>query len=131
MTQPIRARRGTSPPPPRRSRDVRRTFVSADLEVLGAVYAQSKDVAELLGVDPAQLSRWGRTQLPDAENQRRVRTAADVVRELCTTFEPEVVPGWLNAPRLGEGRSAADLLREGRYSELWDEVQASLSGEMS
>jgi hypothetical protein len=118
---------GRRRPPP----DLHATILAADLAVLRAAFGKDNRIAQLIGVDPAQISRWGRGQSPSPEKRILLRVFADTVRTLSETFEPSVIPGWFVAPRAGERLSPAEMLREGRYDELRETVEASTQGAFS
>jgi hypothetical protein len=118
---------GRRPTPP----DLHATILEADLAVLRAAFRKNNRIARLIGVDPAQLSRWGHGQSPSPETRLLLRVFADTVRTLSETFEPSVIPGWFEAPRAGETLSPAEMLREGRYDALREAVEASTQGAYS
>jgi hypothetical protein len=118
---------GRRRPPP----DLHATILAADLAVLRAAFGKDNRIAHLIGVDPAQISRWGRGQSPSPEKRILLRVFADTVRTLSETFEPSVISGWFAAPRAGESLSPAEMLRAGRYDELRETVEASAQGAFS
>lgn len=111
--------------------DLHTTILEADLAVLRAAFGKDNRIARIVGVDPAQISRWGRGQAPSSEKRLLLRVFADAVRTLSETYEPSVIPGWFAAPRTGETRSPAEMLREGRYEELRETLEASVQGAFS
>lgn len=80
-------------------------------------------VARLLGVSPAQVTRWRQDQLPDAETRDRLRRLADTVSLLLQRYQPGVAADWLQAPNIHEmdgGGTPADLIRQRK----WDVLRA-------
>jgi uncharacterized protein (DUF2384 family) len=89
------------------------------------VVALSKDLhsqrqlAELLDVSPAQVTRWRRGKGIDEVNARRVDLLELVMASLLRLYSAETAEAWLRGlnPYLG-GRRPIDLVRAGRTVEL-------------
>lgn len=86
-------------------------------------------VAELLGVSPAQVSRWRRGQGIDLVNAERVDLLELVVASLLRMHPPEVAEAWLIGvnPHLGD-RRPIDLIRAGRAREVIGALAAERGG---
>lgn len=99
------------------------------------VAALSKDfrsqrrLAELLGVSPAQVSRWIRGQGIDPENAERVVRLEAVMAELLTLYEPETAEAWLRGvnPDL-RNRRPIDVIRSGRLVDVLSAIDADRAG---
>jgi transcriptional regulator with XRE-family HTH domain len=85
-------------------------------------------VAEILGVSRSRVSRWLRTEEPDADNRRKLEGAEFVLSRLLSIFDRETALDWLwgfNA-HLGE-RRPMQLLAAGRVSEVLAAIDAEES----
>jgi uncharacterized protein (DUF2384 family) len=89
--------------------------ISALSEDLGS----QRRVAELLGVSPAQVTRWRRGGGIDLENAERVDLLELVLSGLLRLYPSDAAEAWLLGlnPRLGD-RRPIDLVRAGRTQEL-------------
>lgn len=93
------------------------------------VVALSRDLgsqrrlAELLGVNPAQVARWRRGQGIDEVNAGRVDLLELVMANLLRLYSTEAAEHWLLGanPSLG-GRRPLDLVRRGQTSEVLDAI---------
>jgi hypothetical protein len=104
-------------------------FVILRLDSARRVFRSDAAVAEALGVNRTQPSRWREGQMPDPRNLDRL-VGLDVVVQLLTGFLREsTIPKWLQAanPRLGD-RSPLYMLREGRLPDVIAAIQAEKSG---
>jgi transcriptional regulator with XRE-family HTH domain len=89
------------------------------------ISALSKDVgsqrklAELLGVSPAQVTRWLKGGGIDPLNAERVDLLELVFSHLLRVYEPEAAKLWLTGlnPHL-RNRRPVDMIRMGRWQEL-------------
>jgi transcriptional regulator with XRE-family HTH domain len=86
-------------------------------------------LAEALGVDPAQVSRWHKGQAPDLRNAERVDVLELVLSELSRLYEPEVALRWLWGlnPHLGD-RRPIEVVRAGQPEELVTALRMELAG---
>lgn len=86
-------------------------------------------LAELLGVSPAQVSRWLRGQGIDPLNAARVDALEHVMSALLRLHSTEAAEHWLVGmnPHLGDARPI-DLIRAGRAPELLAAIRASSAG---
>ena len=87
---------------------------------------QGKDIANILAVSAATVSRWfnGKAN-PDLETQIVIAELRYVVDRLAEFYAPEETRLWLHArhPMLG-GARAVDLINEGRTEEVLAAVEA-------
>lgn len=91
------------------------TKIGALSEDLGS----QRRVAELLGVSPAQVTRWRKGGGIDLVNAERVDLLELVLSSLLRLYPAEAAERWLLGinPRLGD-RRPIDLVRAGRTQEL-------------
>jgi uncharacterized protein (DUF2384 family) len=92
-------------------------------------FHSQRRLAELLGVSPAQVTRWRRGQGIDEVNARRVDLLELVMSSLLRLYSPEAAGLWLRGvnPYLG-GRRPIDLVRTGRAPELLDAIAQERAG---
>jgi uncharacterized protein (DUF2384 family) len=99
------------------------------------VHALSRDLgsqrrlADLLGVSPAQITRWGRGAGIDDLNAERVDLLELVMANLLRLYPADAAARWLVGlnPHLGD-RRPIDLVRAGRARELLDAISAERAG---
>ncbi len=86
-------------------------------------------LADLLGVSPAQVSRWRQGGGIDLANAERVDLLELVVASLLRLYPAEAAELWLQGfnPHLGD-RRPIDLVRAGRAQELLGAIAAERSG---
>ena len=86
-------------------------------------------LAELLGVSPAQVTRWRRGGGIDLQNTERVDLLELVVASLLRLYPAEAAEQWLLGvnPHLGD-RRPVDLVRAGRAQELLGALAAERAG---
>jgi uncharacterized protein (DUF2384 family) len=86
-------------------------------------------LAELLGVSPAQVTRWRRGGGIDLQNAERVDLLELVVASLLRLYPAEAAEQWLLGlnPHLGD-RRPVDLVRAGRAQELLGALAAERAG---
>jgi transcriptional regulator with XRE-family HTH domain len=96
--------------------------VSADLG------GQAK-LARLLGVSPSRVSRWLRTDQPDAANRRKVEGVEFVLSVLLDVYEKDGALRWLQGfnAHLGN-RRPVDLLGQGRIGDVLQAIEAEETG---
>ena len=101
-----------------------RTKLRALTEDLGS---QAR-VAEILGVSRSRVSRWLRTEEPDADNRRKLEGAEFVVSRLLSIFDRETALDWLwgSNAHLGDLRPM-QLLAVGRINEVLATIDAEES----
>lgn len=76
-------------------------------------------VARAIGVSPSRISRWLRTDEPDAQNRRKVEGLEFVLARLLSFMHPETAVKWLHGlnPDLNDFRPI-DYLARGRVREV-------------
>jgi uncharacterized protein (DUF2384 family) len=86
-------------------------------------------LARMLGVSPSRVSRWLRTDEPDATNRRKVEGVEFVLGRLLDIYERETVLKWLQGfnAHLGD-RRPIDLLGQGRVAEVLEAIEAEEAG---
>jgi hypothetical protein len=96
---------------------------------LASWMGSARRLAELLGVDPAQVTRWSRGEGPGLLNAERVEVLELVLSELSRLYEPEAARRWLVGanPHLGD-RRPVDVIRSGRPEELLAALRAERAG---
>jgi transcriptional regulator with XRE-family HTH domain len=91
---------------------------------------QGKDIANIVAVSPATVSRWlsGKTN-PDLRTQTVIAELRYVVDRLAEFYTPEEARLWLHAkhPMLG-GETAIDLINSGRTEEVLAAIESLESG---
>lgn len=103
-----------------RARRVWQTVVQGHLNTI-LLIMRPIALAALLGVSPAQVTRWQQNQVPDAGTRDRLRRVADTASLLLQRFQPEAALDWLNAPNIHAadgGGTPMDLIRQGRWEVL-------------
>jgi uncharacterized protein (DUF2384 family) len=92
-------------------------------------FHSQRRLAELLGVNPAQVTRWRHGQGIDEANAQRVDLLELVMSSLLRLYSPETAQLWLVGfnPHLG-GRRPVDLVRAGRSRELLDAIAQERAG---
>lgn len=92
-------------------------------------FRSQRQLAEVLGVSPAQVTRWRRGQGIDELNARRVDLLELVMASLLRLYPAEVAEMWLHGfnPHL-KGRRPIDLIRAGRARELLDAIDQERAG---
>src|SRR3954451_11986510 len=102
---------------------------SQKVEALSRDFSSQRRLAELLGVSPAQVTRWRRGQGIDALNAERADLLELVMSHLLRVYSSEAAERWLVGlnPRIG-ARRPIDLIRRGRSRELIDAIAAERAG---
>lgn len=96
---------------------------------LSGDFRSQRRLAELLGVSPAQVTRWRQGSGIDELNARRVDLLELVMSSLLRLYSPEVAELWLLGlnPHLAD-RRPIDLVRAGRSHELLDAIAQERAG---
>lgn len=118
-----------STPRKRARRTPDRDFIELRLDSARRAFRSDAEMAEAIGVDRAQLSRWREGQVPARENADRL-ASLDIVVQLLTGYLSETsIPKWLNGvnAHLDDRRPIA-LLRDGQLSEVIAAIEAMKSG---
>jgi uncharacterized protein (DUF2384 family) len=92
-------------------------------------FRSQRRLAELLGVSPAQVTRWRHGRGIDEANARRVDLLELVMSSLLRLYSAEAAELWLLGvnPHLAE-RRPIDLVRMGRSRELLDAIAQERAG---
>ena len=91
---------------------------------------QGKDIANIVAVSPATVSRWSSGKAtPDLRTQTVIAELRYVVDRLADFYAPDETRLWLHArhPMLNNER-AIDLINQGRTEELLAVIEALDSG---
>ncbi len=104
-------------------------FTHLRLNSARRAFATDAELADVLGVDRAQPSRWRAGQAPDPRNREKL-VALDAVIELLGTYlSPTSIPKWLNGVNAHLGnRRPLEVLRSGHLSEVIAAIEAEKSG---
>jgi len=96
---------------------------------LSGDFRSQRRLAQLLGVSPAQVTRWRRGQGIDELNAQRVDLLELVMSSLLRLYPPEAAEQWLLGlnPRLGD-RRPIDLVRAGRTQDLLGAIADERAG---
>jgi uncharacterized protein (DUF2384 family) len=99
------------------------------VEALSRDFRSQRRLAELLGVSPAQVTRWRQGKGIDEVNAERVDLLELVMGQLLRVYPSEAAERWLVGlnPHLGD-RRPIDLIRRGRSRELIDAIAAERAG---
>lgn len=92
-------------------------------------FHSQRRLADLLGVSPAQVTRWRRGEGVDDANAERVDLLELVMSSLLRLHSADTAELWLHGlnPYLG-GRRPIDFVRGGRASELLDAIAQERAG---
>ena len=92
-------------------------------------FGSQRRLAELLGVNAAQVTRWRRGQGIDDVNAARVDLLELVMAHLLRVYSAETAERWLLGmnPSLG-GRRPVDLIRRGHAREVLDAIANERAG---
>src|SRR3954451_6033943 len=99
------------------------------VEALSRDFRSQRRLAELLGVSPAQITRWRRGQGIDELNAERVELLELVMSQLLRLYPTAAAELWLvgTNPHVGD-RRPIDLIRQGRARELLDAIADERAG---
>ena len=99
------------------------------VEALAKDFRSQRRLAELLGVSPAQVSRWIRGQGIDPENAERVVGLEAVMSQLLAMYDQETSELWLKGtnPQL-RNRRPIDVIKSGRLIEVLEAIEADRAG---
>jgi uncharacterized protein (DUF2384 family) len=92
-------------------------------------FRSQRRLAELLGVSPAQVTRWRNGSGIDDANAQRVDLLELAMSSLLRVYSPEAAQEWLLGvnPHLGD-RRPVDLIRSARTRELLDAIEVEAAG---
>ena len=92
-------------------------------------FRSQRHLAELLGVSPAQVTRWRRGQGIDELNAERVDLLELVMSNLLRVYPTAAAERWLLGSNPGLGaRRPLDMIRRGEARELLDAIAAERAG---
>lgn len=99
------------------------------VSALSADFHSQRRLADVLGVSPAQVTRWRRGRGIDELNARRIDLLELIMASLLRVYTPEAAELWLRGvnPHLGD-RRPIDLIRAGRAPELLDAIAQERAG---
>jgi transcriptional regulator with XRE-family HTH domain len=91
---------------------------------------QGKDIANIVSVSPATVSRWSSGKAtPDLKTQTVIAELRYVVDRLADFYTPEETRVWLHASHpLLKGERAIDLINSGRTEEVLAVIEGLDSG---
>jgi uncharacterized protein (DUF2384 family) len=92
-------------------------------------FRSQRHLAELLGVSPAQVTRWRNGSGIDAANAQRVDLLELAMSSLLRVYSPEAAEDWLLGvnPHLRD-RRPVDLIRAGNTRELLEAIEVEAAG---
>jgi hypothetical protein len=91
-------------------------------------FHSQRRLAELLGVSPAQVTRWRAGRGIDEANAQRVDLLELVMSSLLRLYSPEAAELWLVAVNPNLSGRPIDLVRAGRSRELLDAIAQERAG---
>jgi hypothetical protein len=99
------------------------------VQALSRDFGSQRRLAELLGVSPAQITRWRQGLGIDELNAERVDLLELVMSNLLRVYPTAAAERWLVGlnPALGD-RRPLDLIRRGQARELLDAIWAVRAG---
>jgi hypothetical protein len=104
-------------------------LVNMRLDSARRAFDSDSAIAKALGVDPAQITRWRRGQVPDPENADRLAALDVVVEMLSGVLSESRIPKWLRGPNANLGdRSPLGVLRMGDLPAVIAAIRVLKSG---
>ena len=104
-------------------------FVTFRLDSARRVFTSDAQLAQALGVNPAQVARWRRGQVPDETNADRLAALDAVIEMLDGYLSASRVPKWLSGPNANLGnRAPLAALRAGDLPGVIAAVRVLKSG---
>ncbi len=99
------------------------------VRALSSDLGSQRRLADLLGVSPAQVTRWLKGGGIDSINADRVDLLELVMSQLLRLYSPRAASLWLVGlnPHLGD-RRPIDMIRRGRTQELLDAISQERAG---
>jgi DNA-binding transcriptional regulator YdaS (Cro superfamily) len=99
------------------------------VRALSQDFGSQRKLAELLGVSPAQVTRWIKGTGIDAVNADRVDALEVAMSQLLRLYAPDAAAAWLRGlnPYLRD-RRPIDLIRRGQTRDVLDAIQAARAG---
>jgi uncharacterized protein (DUF2384 family) len=98
------------------------------VQSLSEYLGSQRRLADLIGVDRAQVTRWRQGEAPSIANAVRVDTLELVLSELSRVYAKDAATRWLHGlnPHLGD-RRPIDVMRHGRPEELLGALRMELA----
>lgn len=114
---------------PLKVRELKALAAAARSDTAPTAFTSEAELAEWLGVNRSQLTRYRRGQRPRGETAWRLVGLDAVVAALDQFLEPGAIGDWLQGinAHLGHQRPI-DLLRQGRVAEVMAAVEAERAG---
>ena len=102
---------------------------AAKVVALSEDFGSRRRLAELLEVDPAQVTRWARGGGIDNRNAERVDLLELVMAQLLRLYATDAAASWLvgSNPSLHD-RRPIELVRSGKTRELLDAIRNEAAG---
>lgn len=99
------------------------------VRALSRDFRSGAELADALGVNRSQITRWLRGAGIDPLNAEKIDILELVISNLLRVYEPEVARAWLFGlnPHLGD-RRPIDLVRKGKVEELLSAIRAERAG---
>lgn len=99
------------------------------LDTIRGALRSDRAIAELLGVNPSQVSRWRKGQAPDPDTADLLAGVSLVVEMLSRMLHPDAVEDWLRGMNAHlQHRSPAYMLHMGRVADVIGAIEAERSG---
>jgi transcriptional regulator with XRE-family HTH domain len=98
------------------------------VEALAHDFGSQRRLASLIGVSPAQISRWLRSGGVDPDNAERVDALEHAMASLLRLYDAKAAEAWLVGLNPHLGARPIDLIRAGRTSELLRAISAERAG---
>lgn len=104
--------------------------INYDLSNLEAVFGSRSEVANILGVDKSQLTRWRKQTHPDRLNMSKIFGINFVISRLMENFRyPESAMKWLNGVNMHiNNQRPVDLLRQNKIKEVLSAIDMYETG---
>lgn len=121
---PVKLKERSGPPPSTfesLAKQARLRIVKNQIDTILVALEKPVVLARLLGVSPAQVTRWRTAQLPDLRNRDRLRRLADTVGLLLQAYQPGVAGAWFRSPNVHPedgGGTPADLVQRDQWDAL-------------
>lgn len=103
--------------------------IAEKVESISQYLGSQRRLADLIGVDRAQVTRWRQGEQPSIANAVQVDTLELVFSELSRVYAKDAATQWLHGvnPHLGD-RRPIDVIRHGRPEDLLAALRMELAG---
>jgi transcriptional regulator with XRE-family HTH domain len=99
------------------------------LDTIREALRSDRAIAELLGVNPSQVSRWRKGQAPDPDTADLLAGVSLVVEMLSRMLHNDAVEDWLRGMNAHlQHRSPAYMLRMGRVTDVIGAIESMKAG---